>query len=102
MGDKMDMVDEMEMRRIGPLCPLCPQCPFILVLILFLVPGSVLFTGAQAEAAQNQTKANYEIYALSYGIYPGFPVSGLLAGADKDRKIDLQMMVWLLKGPGGR
>jgi hypothetical protein len=40
--------------------------------------------------------------ALSYGTYPNFPVSALLAGADKDRKIDLQMMVWLLRGPGGK
>lgn len=48
-----------------------------------------------------QTKTNYEVYALSYGVYPDFPVSALLAGADKTRKIDLQMMVWLVRG-GGR
>ncbi|HWX43655.1 MAG TPA: N-acyl homoserine lactonase family protein [Blastocatellia bacterium] len=46
--------------------------------------------------------STYEIYALSYGVYPGFPVSGLIANADKSRKIDLQMMIWLLKGPGGK
>jgi glyoxylase-like metal-dependent hydrolase (beta-lactamase superfamily II) len=52
--------------------------------------------------ALNQTKGNYEVYALSYGVYPNFPVSGLIAGADKDRKIDLQMMVWLIRGPNGK
>ncbi|HSV33314.1 MAG TPA: N-acyl homoserine lactonase family protein [Pyrinomonadaceae bacterium] len=48
------------------------------------------------------TTATYEVYALSYGTFPDFPVSALLAGADKTRKIDLQMMVWLIKGPGGK
>lgn len=44
----------------------------------------------------------YEVYAISYGIIDGFSVSGLVEGADKSRKIDIQMMVWLLKGQGGR
>src|SRR5437667_5741365 len=52
--------------------------------------------------AQKTSAATYEVYALSYGVYPNFPVSALIAGADKDRKIDLQMMIWLLKGPNGR
>lgn len=46
--------------------------------------------------------ASYEVYAISYGIYPGYPTSSLVAGADKARKTDVQMMVWLIKGPGGR
>ncbi len=50
--------------------------------------------------AQDQSHPTYEVYALSYGVYPDFPVSALLAGADKTRKIDLQMMIWLIKGPG--
>jgi len=41
----------------------------------------------------------YEVYAISYGVIPDFPVSGLVAGADRSRKLDIQMMVWLLKGP---
>ena len=55
--------------------------------------------------AQNQTSPEqpvYEIYAISYGVIPDFPVSSLIAGADKSRKLDIQMMVWLLKGSGGR
>ena len=47
-------------------------------------------------------KPGYEVYAISYGIIPDFPVSSLVAGADKSRKLDIQMMVWLLKGPGGQ
>ncbi|MDQ3918909.1 MAG: N-acyl homoserine lactonase family protein [Acidobacteriota bacterium] len=52
--------------------------------------------------AHSRSEALYEVYALSYGVYPDFPVSALLAGADKGRKIDLQMMIWLLRGPGGK
>ena len=52
--------------------------------------------------AQNQEKPVYEVYAISYGVIPDFLVSSLVAGADQSRKLDIQMMVWLLKGPGGR
>lgn len=71
------------------------QLPFTLSLVIVIavmVPAT----------AQNTPSATYEVYALSYGTYPNFPVSALLAGADKDRKIDLQMMIWLLRGPGGK
>jgi glyoxylase-like metal-dependent hydrolase (beta-lactamase superfamily II) len=68
--------------------------PINLALIILCTPA--------VAPARNQTKPTYEIYALSYGTYPGFPVSALVAGADKERKIDLQMMIWLLKGPGGK
>jgi glyoxylase-like metal-dependent hydrolase (beta-lactamase superfamily II) len=53
---------------------------------------------AAAVAAQTP---QYEVYAISYAVIPGFPVSGLVEGADKDRKLDIQMMVWLVRG-GGR
>jgi len=43
----------------------------------------------------------YEVYAISYAVIPDFPVAGLVEGADKDRKLDIQMMVWLVRG-GGR
>ena len=43
----------------------------------------------------------YEVYAISYAVIPDFPVSGLVEGADKERKLDIQMMVWLIRG-GGR
>src|SRR5436305_10576592 len=70
---------------------------------LLLIPSLILVIMLPVSAlAQTSSKPTYEVYALSYGVYPGFPVSALLAGADKDRKIDLQMMIWLVKGPGGR
>lgn len=44
---------------------------------------------------------HYEVYAVSYATIPDFPVAGLIEGADKDRKLDIQMMVWVVRG-GGR
>jgi glyoxylase-like metal-dependent hydrolase (beta-lactamase superfamily II) len=68
---------------------------------VILASLSLILMLALSFSSRAQTTANtaYEVYALSYGVYPGFPVSGLVAGADKDRKIDLQMMIWLIKAP---
>src|SRR5579862_3889825 len=43
----------------------------------------------------------YEIYAIRYATIRDFAVSGLVAGADPARKMDIAMMVWLVRG-GGR
>lgn len=52
-------------------------------------------------AQEKASKSTYVVYAISYAIIPDFPVAGLVAGADPSRKIDIQMMVWLLKGSNG-
>jgi glyoxylase-like metal-dependent hydrolase (beta-lactamase superfamily II) len=43
----------------------------------------------------------YEVYAVRYATIPQFKVSALLADADTSRRIDIAMMVWVIKG-GGR
>jgi glyoxylase-like metal-dependent hydrolase (beta-lactamase superfamily II) len=55
---------------------------------------------ATALTAVAQSKPNYEIYALRYAALPDFPVAELVAGADPARKLDLAMMIWLVKGNG--
>jgi glyoxylase-like metal-dependent hydrolase (beta-lactamase superfamily II) len=60
-----------------------------LALLLFLAP-----VGHQA--------VSYEAFAVRFGILPAFAVSGLVAGADRERKLDIPVMVWLLKGSNGR
>jgi glyoxylase-like metal-dependent hydrolase (beta-lactamase superfamily II) len=45
--------------------------------------------------------AVYEAYAVRFGILPAFPVSSLVAGADRARRLDIPVMVWLLKGGNG-
>ncbi len=42
----------------------------------------------------------YEIYGIRYATIKDFSVAGLVAGADKDRKMDIAMYVWLIKGGG--
>jgi glyoxylase-like metal-dependent hydrolase (beta-lactamase superfamily II) len=73
--------------------------PLFGLLLCCAVP--LFSSNAQNQAPQSEQPV-YEIYAISYGVIPDFPVSSLVAGADKSRKLDIQMMVWLLKGPGGR
>ena len=53
-----------------------------------------------ATLALAQSKPQYEVFAVQYATLPDFRVSGLVAGADKDRKLDIAMMVWLVKGNG--
>lgn len=49
-----------------------------------------------------QPAPTYEVYAVQYGVLKAFRVSSLIANADTSRRLDIAMMVWLLKGPGGR
>jgi len=47
-----------------------------------------------------QSKPDCEIYGIRYATLKDFSVAGLVAGADKDRKMDIAMYVWLIKGGG--
>ena len=61
--------------------------------ILLAVTGALGFRSAPP---------TYEVYAVRYATIPRFRVASLIAGADTSRRIDIAMMVWLLKGPAGR
>ena len=43
---------------------------------------------------------DYEVLAIRYATIPQFPVSALIQGADAARKLDIAMMVWLVRGNG--
>src|SRR6185437_5756381 len=60
-------------------------------------PSSQTSASGEAHAAG---ASQYEIYAIRYATLPDFPVSALLQGADRNRKLDLAMIVWLVKGNG--
>jgi glyoxylase-like metal-dependent hydrolase (beta-lactamase superfamily II) len=51
--------------------------------------------------AAAQAAPQYEVYAIRFASIP-FRIAGLVAGADTSRRLDIAMMVWLLKGPNGR
>lgn len=67
---------------------------FLVLLICFL--GACSFHSAIADAPP----APYEVYAIRYATIPDFPVSALVQGADRARKLDIAMAVWLIKGNG--
>src|SRR6266542_4385649 len=45
---------------------------------------------------------NYDVYAVRFAALANFPVSSLVAGADRARRMDIAMMIWVLKGVDGR
>lgn len=55
---------------------------------------------AMALPAVAHSQPDYEIYAIRYATIPDFPVAELVAGADPARKIDIAMMIWLVRGNG--
>src|SRR4029450_581430 len=42
----------------------------------------------------------YEVDAIRYGSLARFPVAALVAGADTARRMDIALMVWLVRAPG--
>ncbi|HYL10465.1 MAG TPA: N-acyl homoserine lactonase family protein [Candidatus Acidoferrales bacterium] len=42
----------------------------------------------------------YSIEAIRYATLPQFPVSALVMGAPKDEKLDIAMVIWLVRGGG--
>src|SRR5437867_613941 len=68
----------------------------------FCILRSAFLMAGTATLVHGQTASvTYEVYAIRYGVIPDFPVSSLIADADKTRKMDIAMMVWLVRG-GGR
>ncbi len=55
-----------------------------------------------AAGVPSPQKVTYEAYAVRFGTLPQFRVAGLVAGADQSRRMDIPVMVWLLKGSNGR
>jgi hypothetical protein len=68
----------------------------------FLVLTAVLGTACAPRAAREAPRAAYEVSAVRYGTLADFPVRSLVAGADSGRRLDIALMVWLLRGPAGR
>jgi glyoxylase-like metal-dependent hydrolase (beta-lactamase superfamily II) len=71
--------------------------------VLGILLAAFAFAQTAPHASGNQPKAaspQYEVYAIRYATIPDFPVSALVKGADKERKIDIAMVVWLVRGNG--
>src|SRR4029453_7312026 len=44
----------------------------------------------------------FDVYAVRFATLANFPVASLVAGADRSRRMDIAMMIWVLKGVDGR
>jgi glyoxylase-like metal-dependent hydrolase (beta-lactamase superfamily II) len=53
-----------------------------------------------ALAPQVESKPQYEVFAIRYATIPDFRVAQLVKGAEPERKLDIAMMVWLIRGNG--
>ncbi|HET7457084.1 MAG TPA: N-acyl homoserine lactonase family protein [Gemmatimonadaceae bacterium] len=79
---------------------------------LTIAAAAALTLGCASPAARTATTAAataaslpvYEVYAVRYGTLRDFPVYGLVAGADTTRRLDIALMVWVIREPvaGGR
>jgi glyoxylase-like metal-dependent hydrolase (beta-lactamase superfamily II) len=63
---------------------------------------SILLCGWFTAQSGSAPPVTYDVFAVRFGVIPSFPVSGLVAGADRERRLDIPVMVWLLKGSNGR
>jgi glyoxylase-like metal-dependent hydrolase (beta-lactamase superfamily II) len=68
------------------------RCRLLAVLALSLA--------VRPAVAQTAAAPKYEVYAVEYAVLPQFPVADLVSGADKDRKLDIAMLVWVIRGGG--
>jgi glyoxylase-like metal-dependent hydrolase (beta-lactamase superfamily II) len=57
--------------------------------------------GLRSGHAQPGEAPAYEAYAVRYATLRDFAVADLVQGADRARKLDLAMTIWVLKAPGG-
>jgi glyoxylase-like metal-dependent hydrolase (beta-lactamase superfamily II) len=55
-----------------------------------------------AVVAGGAEAGKYEVYAVRYATIAGFPVSSLVAGAERGRRLDIAMTIWVLKSDDGR
>jgi len=65
---------------------------FALIAMAIVMPA----TRGRAEADR------YDVYAVRFATISSFPASSLIAGADRARRLDIAMTIWVLKGADGR
>ena len=59
--------------------------------LIFALASNLIFASAP------QLPPAYEVYAVKFATIPAFRVSGLVAGADPARTLDIAMMVWVAR-----
>jgi glyoxylase-like metal-dependent hydrolase (beta-lactamase superfamily II) len=68
-------------------------------LVLILMAGAGFLPVLKAKACEPPA---YQVYAVRYATLKDFPVSALVQGAERERKLDIAMTIWVLKDPNGK
>src|SRR5688572_15492162 len=71
-----------------------PHCLAIATLAAATIAGC----RSAAPRTEQSSAAVYTVDAVRYGTLPAFRVRALVAGADSSRRMDIALMVWLLRG----
>ena len=74
--------------------------PFVRILIG--VASLLTACGQTASQRRAAPPPAADVYAIRYGTLRNFPVASLVAGADTSRRMDIALMIWLIKRPDGR
>src|SRR5262245_25060814 len=69
---------------------------------LSCVEGACRAEARELSSERRRDMDKYEVYAVRYATIAGFRLSALVAGADSSRRMDIAMMIWVLKGIDGR
>lgn len=69
-------------------------------LALFIAATTLACAGTRAPGRTSTPTTQYDVWAIRYGTLPKFRMSGLIQGADTSRRLDIAMMVWLIRGNG--
>ncbi|MGE5732790.1 MAG: N-acyl homoserine lactonase family protein [Gemmatimonas sp.] len=70
--------------------------------VVTLVSIALAVVAAKNSPPRAVPAPTYDVYAIRYATIPAFRLSGLIADADTSRRLDIAMMIWLLKGSDGR
>ena len=86
------------MGRAGRVGRVGPQRHRGRVYAIALVAAAIVLALVASRAPAETGK--YEIYAVRFATLANFPVSSLVAGADRSRRMDIAMTIWVVKGDG--
>jgi glyoxylase-like metal-dependent hydrolase (beta-lactamase superfamily II) len=66
-----------------------------------VVRRTMLLLAMAVLPVRGQRAPQYEVFAVQYATIPSFRLASLIAGVDTSRRLDIAMMVWVVRG-GGR
>lgn len=68
--------------------------------MLTAIATLTLLAAAPPAGAAPAPDPRYEVFAVRYGTLRGFPLRALVLGADSAARVDIAMMMWVVRGEG--